>query len=428
LVALRPQGLYVLGCAVIVVAGVDVDQIGPGDHGRDIDFLGVDADQLQDGEAWDREEDFAMAGNNYKVDAVAGTVELNPTGALDKGAEIVISFAQGLPLENPCVVKTTPDGNLLISDYLNGLDGQNKKPTPRNGLLYKVDPTGKPVATFGKDGVLPMDCKDMAIDADGNLYIISLYHAAIALDSQGKQRYTFAGFTGSAGLGKDNPVFGGYWPMSIAMNEAHRAVIVNIDASNVLYDATKPDLTGYITVQHGKQGMELPPVYWQYIGPCIAAQGDYYYMTTSYHRLIKYKCDSTTKEFSIIWSTPQADAASDIKLAGPDQLWMAMGVELDGTGLIYVADRQNHRIQIFYDAGTTYKHVGSIGSLGNDAGKCQLMAPHALTLSPDRKYLYIADDGIFVKHVTVPIVKGLSRVVKWKLGAEEVIEAKLTVK
>jgi len=75
-----------------------------------------------------------------------------------------------------------------------------------------------------------------------------------------------------------------------------------------------------------------------------------------------------------------------------------------------------------------YKHVGSIGSEGAAVEKCQLMAPHALTLSPDGKSLYIADDGIFIKFGNNPVVTGASRVVKWKLGAEEVVETKLTVK
>ena len=381
-----------------------------------------------DGETWDQEEDQAIAGNNYKVDAANGVVEINPTATLDKGAEITISLARGVPLEDPYVVKTAPDGSLFISDAIYGLDLQNKKPKPRNGNIYKVDANGKLVTTFGKNGAVVGDAKDMAVDADGNLYFIGLYHAIAVLDSQGKLRYTLADYTDPSGAGKDKPVRGGYWPMSIAMNEARRIVMVNIDQTNVLYDATKPDLTGFIACQFGKQGAESAPVLWQYIGPNSAAIGDYFYTTTCYNRLIKYKFDAQTKEFATIWSTPLLSPEADAKYTGPSQLWNALDVEVDGTGLIYVADRTNHRVQIFFDAGSNYKFVGSLGSEGSSVEKCQLMAPHAISVSPDRKSLYVADDGIFIKWGNNPIVKGLARVVKWKLGAQETLDAKLTVK
>jgi len=377
-----------------------------------------------DGETWEQEEDFLLAGNNYKVDAAAGTVEFNPTGTLDKGAEIIISFAQGLPLENPYAIKTAPDGSLYIADFLGILDGLNKRPKPRTGSIYKVDAAGKPILTFAKNGILALDGKDLAVDADGNLYVVPLYHTIFVYDSLGKPRYNVAGYIDPNKIDKDHPIHGGYWPGGIALNEARRMVMVNADQTNVLYDATKPDFTGFIACQSGKEGAELPPAF----GPSLAAQGDFFYATTYYNRLIKYHFDPATKDFSIVWTTPVLIGGPDAKFTGQDQLWNALGIELDGTGLIYVADRSNHRIQIFFDAGTSYKYVGSLGSEGTAVDKCQLMAPHAITLSPDRKSLYVADDGIFLKSGNTPVVKGLARVVKWKLGAGEMVETKLVVK
>ena len=377
-----------------------------------------------DGERWEQEEDFVLAGNNYKVDTAAGTVEFNPTAALDKGAEIVVSFSQGLPLENPFAVKTAPDGSLYIGDHLYGLDGLNKKPAPRSGFVYKVDANGKPVTTFAKNGVLACDCKDLAVDADGNVYVLPLYHNIATFDSQGKFRYNIAGYIDRNTINKDHPTHGGYWPGSIALNETRRMVMNNADMTNVLYDATKPDFTGYLACQEANQGAEIGPAF----GPSLAAQGDYFYATTRYNQIIKNHFDPVTKTFSIVWSTPLLEAGPDTTFTGASQLWNAMGIELDGTGLIYVADRSNHRVQIFFDAGTSYKHVGSIGSEGTAVEKCQLMAPHAITLSPDHKSLYIADDGIFLKIGNTPVIKGLSRVVKWNLGVGETIETKLTVK
>lgn len=397
----------------------------------DLGAKGIDAASVRvkvDGDAWHREADFAIAGNTFTVDAAAGTVELNPTGVLDPDSEVIVTCARGLPLENPYALDTAPDGALYIADYLYGLDAQQKKPAPRPGFLYKVDAAGRPVAAFGKEGRLALPPKDVAVDADGSIYVVTLAHAIAVYDSFGKPRYQFADFTGSAGKGEERKVFGGYNPVSLALSETRRAVVCNANLSSILYDATKPNWDGFLALQEAKQGAELPPVIWQYLGPCLAARGDSFYMTTYYQRLVKYRYDMATKEFSVVWSTSQEDSISSVPHDGPDQLWMPLDVEVDGTGLIYVADRQNHRVQIFFDAGTTYKHVGSLGSVGSDIARCQLMAPHALAVSPDRRSLYVADDGIFIKHQQVPVVKGLARVVKWTLAAEETLEAKLTIR
>lgn len=375
-----------------------------------------------DGEAWDQEEDFGLAGDNYKVDAAAGTLEINPTAELDKGAEIAVSFAQGLPLENPWAIKAAPDGSLYICDRLYGLDQANQKPKPRPDVLYKIDASGKPAAAFGRDGAQVMECQDVAVDADGKVYALGEYHAVAVLDPTGKRLYNVAGFNGNYEKGKPH---GAYWPRGIALTGDGRLVIMNIDQTVSLFDAAKSDLEGWIASQNG---IRYPPVMWQYLSPCIAAQGDDFYETTAYQGIVKYHFDPNTKEFSTVWEMPIVDPGPDIKPNGPAQLWHAMGLTLDGTGLIYVADRTNHRVQIFFDAGATYKHVGSIGSEGAAVDKCQLVAPHAVALSPDGKSLYVAEDGIFVKFGNGPVVTGSSRVVKWTLGVEEKVETKLSVK
>lgn len=380
------------------------------------------------GEIWERKDDFDAAGKNFKVDAAAGTIELNPAAELRKGAEIAVTFTRGLALENPWAIQAAPDGSVYIADNLYGLDQANKTPKPRIGKVYKVDAAGKPVGNFGQDGVLAYQCQDLEVDAEGRLYVAPYTHFISVFDAQGKRLYNVAGYSDSHGKGKDLPYRGGYWPKGIALNDARRMVIVNGDRTNVIYDATRPDFEGYLACQTGEEGASYPPVMWQYLGPCVTALGDFYYQTTAYNNLVKYHYNREVDLFSLVWQTPTVSPGPDIKLDGPAQTWHAMGLEADGTGLLYVADRHNHRIQIYFDAGNTCQHVGSIGSKGAAVEKGQLMAPHAVTISPDGRTLYIADDGISVKFGNNPVVTGASRVVKWKLGAEETVEAKLTVK
>jgi DNA-binding beta-propeller fold protein YncE len=144
---------------------------------------------------------------------------------------------------------------------------------------------------------------------------------------------------------------------------------------------------------------------------------------------VKFHLDIAAKKVSPVWNTPYQDPTGQTEISSaPGTLWHGMGVRADGTGLIYVANRNNHRIEIFFDAGISYKYVANIGSKGEDAKQCQMMAPHALALSPDKKALYVADDGIFIKHGKEPVNKGLARVTKVKLGFEETLEVPLVVK
>lgn len=392
----------------------------------ELDAKGIDPALVTvkvDGEPWAREETLEVAGNTFLVDAVAGAVELNPTGTLDRGSEIVVSCALGLPLENPFAVQTAPDGSLFIADNLFGLDTTNKKAKPRTGFVYKVDAAGRPAADFAKNGVLTATARDLAVDRDGNLYLVPVYHEIPVYDARGTFRYSVGGYIDPAKVDKAHP-HGGYWPQGIAVNAAKRLLICNGDQTNVLYDATNADFAGYLACEGAAQGADMPPIH----GPCAAAWGDTFYTTTYYCRLMKHRYDPATGELAVVWSTPALTAGPDTTLSGPAQLWFPMGLAADGTGLIYVADHQNHRVQIFFDAGAGWKHVGSLGSAGSSVEQCQLGGPHAVCLSPDGASLYVADDGLVVPSGNTPAVRGLARVVKWTLGAAETLEARLTIK
>jgi len=369
-----------------------------------------------EGEEWAQVKDPATTGNNYVFDAATGTVELNAAAPLDEGAEIAVTYPAGNVFENPWSVRAAPDGSLYIGDL---------KAAPGKSLLYKVDASGKPVAGFGVAGILELAARDLAVDKDGTIYVVTGEHHVAVRGPKGENKYAVAGYINPYRTG-EHLYEGGYWNVSIALNADKRMVIVTGNNSNVMYDATKPNFDGYLAIQNLKEGAINPPVYGRAMGPCVAMTGDVYYATTCWNSLVKYHFDAAKKQFSTVWSTPVREDGQ--MPTGADNLFHGLGVELDGSGLIYVADRVNHRIQIFFDAGDTYKHVGSIGSIGTDVAKGQMMAPHALSFSPDGKSLYVADDGVFYLLAQSFFVKGLARVTKLKLGFQEVIELPLEVK
>jgi len=385
-----------------------------------------------DGETWEREEDFSLAGKNFVVDGPNGLIKLNPQADIPENAEVEVSYCVGLPLENPWALETAPDGSLYIVDNLRRLDLAMKNPKPRTGMVFKVDSSGNPVPDFGSAGVLEFSAEDIAVDREGNIYLLSIHNHVEVYDGKGMKKMNVAGFLEphrkGGYLNKDPNITGQpegcYWPVGIGLNKDKRMVIINLNQTFVLYDATKPDFQGFIALGFTHE----PPVYCQGYGPCVAAWGDSFYQTTCRHNLIKYQFDPESKTFATVWQTPNKGASTPQKPSPPPNLWHAMGVKVDGTGLIYVANRNNNRVEVFFDAGNDYKYVTSLGSKGTDLSKCQMMAPHALALSPDGKSLYVADDGFFFKHLDEPVVKGLDRVIKMKLTADEFIEIPLTVK
>ena len=385
-----------------------------------------------DGEVWERTSLFEGTQKTFVVNKTLGGLELNPKAPLKPGAKVDVGYGLGLPLENPWALATAPDGSLYIVDNIRELDLARKVVNPsRSGALYKVDASGKPAGTFAEGGLIKCDAKDVAVDQAGNIFLASIQHDIRVYDASGIQRYVIGGYVpiDTPGYGRESPA-GGYWINSLAVNAADRLYFVNLNQAVAVYDASKPDLFGFLALQTAKEGALLPPVIGKYWGPCIAVTGDSFYRTAYRHQLAKQIYDPSSKSFSTVWSTPSKSEASFV--ASPSDvvgsLYHPMGLAVDGAGLIFVANRNLHRVEVFYDAGKTYQAVTFLGGKGTDASLCQAMAPHDVALSPDGRSLYVADDGFFFQLENQPEVHGLGRVVKWTLRYEESAEIPLIVK
>jgi hypothetical protein len=98
---------------------------------------------------------------------------------------------------------------------------------------------------------------------------------------------------------------------------------------------------------------------------------------------------------------PAQRAAFDTDGPGPQQFSTVHGIEVSRDGLVYVADRQNRRIQVFTLEG---KYVSQV--FINRRGPSEMSAAGiAFSHDPEQRFMYVADYGN--SHVVVVERKGL---------------------
>jgi DNA-binding beta-propeller fold protein YncE len=103
---------------------------------------------------------------------------------------------------------------------------------------------------------------------------------------------------------------------------------------------------------------------------------------------------------------------------GAGEFKTPLGPFCDGAGTVWVADRNNSRIQRIAHTGSGLAFVWKFGSRGADAARGEFMAPHAVAVSPDGKLLYVAEDNQEYPSRAGgdDPVKGLARVTCYRLS------------
>jgi DNA-binding beta-propeller fold protein YncE len=117
------------------------------------------------------------------------------------------------------------------------------------------------------------------------------------------------------------------------------------------------------------------------------------------------QCDSATAEGD--GAGRGAAQAPGPQGRGPAQFGTVHGIELSNDGLVYVADRGNHRIQVFDLNG---KYIDQVFINRADA---QSAAGLAFSTDPDQTFMYVADYGN--SHIVVVDRKTLT--VRYQFGA-----------
>ena len=112
--------------------------------------------------------------------------------------------------------------------------------------------------------------------------------------------------------------------------------------------------------------------------------------------------DASTGAFKRMWGafgnapldSPPADVASD-EGRGPRQFATVHGIEVSNDGLVYVADRNNSRIQVFTIDGD-YRTQGFVNQ---HAASASTAAGLAFSPDPEQEFMYVADQGNSHIHV-----------------------------
>ena len=80
---------------------------------------------------------------------------------------------------------------------------------------------------------------------------------------------------------------------------------------------------------------------------------------------------------------------------GPPQFGTVHGIEVSDDGLVYVADRNNSRIQVFTNDGV----YSTQGFINQNAGSASTAAGLAFSPDPQQQFMYVADQGNSHIHV-----------------------------
>ena len=114
--------------------------------------------------------------------------------------------------------------------------------------------------------------------------------------------------------------------------------------------------------------------------------------------------DADTGKFKRLWgafgsepldSPPDEGATAPNGWAGPPQFGIVHGIEVSNDGFVYVADRNNSRVQVFTSDGA-YRTQAFINE---NAASALTVAGIAFSPDPEQRLIYVADQGNAQIHV-----------------------------
>ena len=323
---------------------------------------------------------------SYWIDRVAG----NPSAA-DDGIP-----ATEASLSNAWDVAVDGSGSLYIADY-----GNNRiRKVDSAGIITTVAGTGSP--GFSGDGGPAANAqlswpRGVAVDGSGNIYIADYANNRIRkVDSAGIIT-TVAG-TGSRGFSGDGgPAANAQlsWPRGVA-----------VDGSGSLYIAEsgndrirKVDSTGIITTVAGRGsegssgdgGPASNAALRNPNGVAVDGSGSLYIADTFNHRIRKV---DSTGIITTVAGTGRYGYSGDGGPAANARLDTPYKVAVDGSGNLYIADTDNHRIRKVDSAGIITTVAGGSQGSGGDCGPAsdaELRFPKGIAV--DRLGRIVVADG-----------------------------------
>ena len=323
------------------------------------------------------------------ISTVAGTGTAGFSG--DGGA------ATSAQLSNPQDVALDAAGNLYIAEWNNN----RIRKVNSAGVISTVAGTG--TAGFSGDGGAATSAQlsnpqDVALDAAGNLYIADVNNNRIRkVDSSGNIS-TVAGGGSSLGDGGAATAAQLGAPRSVALDGAGNLYIADWSDHRI----RKVDSSGNIstvagTGTQGFSGDGAAATAAQLNSPwdvAVDGSGNLYIADRNNNRIRKV---NSAGNISTVAGTGTAGFSGDGAAAVAAQLQSPQGVALDGAGNLYIADAGNHRIRKVDSSGNISTVAGNgTASFGGDSGAAtaaQLSDPSGGVALDGAGNLYIVDRG-----------------------------------
>ncbi len=263
-----------------------------------------------------------------------------------------------------------------------------------SGYFYIVDPDAHRVQKFDRDfnfvtqwgglggGEGKFDYpRGVEVDSEGNIYVVdSGNHCVQKFNTKGEF------ITQWGKEGSDDGEF--YYPYGIGID--HEGNIWIVDSGN--HRLQRFDKQGKFLARFGKNG-NLDGMLLYPRGVTVDASGNLYVTDSGNHRIQKFDGEG---RFLKKWGR-KATAADEIgylnvkpkKLSKPDdgEFILPWGITRDSQGKIYVADSNNHRIQIFDGDGN---FITKFGLKGSSDGEFD--TPYAVLIDPTGQ-VYVLDSG-----------------------------------
>jgi sugar lactone lactonase YvrE len=295
------------------------------------------------------------AGNLYIADTNAAMVEkVTPSGTL---SVVAGDGNQGPPTPGPATTSDLnwPDavavdaaGNLYIAD---GHNNVVEKVTP-SGTLSVVAGTGTqgaptPGAATGSDLYVP---DGAAVDAAGNLYIADNGNNVVEKVTPSGTLSVVAG-TGEVGAPTPGPATNSdlLGPDGLAVDAAGDLYIA--DFGNCMVEKVTPSGTLAVVAGTGTQGAPIPgPATNSDLGSFgggpdgvgVDAAGNLY-IANSGNNVVEQVTPSGM--LSVVAGTGHAGASTPGPATSSD-LWMPVGLAVDGAGNLYIADLYNYTVNM----------------------------------------------------------------------------------
>lgn len=356
---------------------------------------------------WDGEDN-----QENPVDAGRYTVRISVglQAVFDKtfGDKGVLKFSPSV-----CNVETDAKGDIYV--FESGVVPSDNKNARPSGHIYKYHGNGKSAKDFlasstaPPSSVIPVSfyIKSMKVGPTGNIFL-SHGLGVTKIDNQGKTQYQIMqrdakkpGWTINASglaLGANNKVY---------------IYLLNRRITRV-YDRSQSDSSGYLYSSFD-HALGSPPDLDNKGCFFPRMDADVYGNIWSTSENDIRKCIDSGESIVFQYALDLKCGRDGRKGSKDGEFSGVIGLCHDGQGGIWVADRNNSRVQKLWDSGSNLRYAWQFGSKGSSVAKNQFMAPRDVALSPDGKSIYVLEDGCSFKRGKFKLPIGQHQLTKYNL-------------